>query len=440
MQDEYQHRQSLVERGWADMEARLDKAMPVRGRNLNQYLLFLLIATVMLAGGVLAVKYLGKEEQKPAVKTVPVAELHGNKHPDDQTGVAGQDMASTDQFSSQLQNGQISRPYGDSPLTTYSEKQQTLSGNLKPEKHSRSLQLLSLEVSESERIPSKPSSIEKPEINSNVSVTRESLTYGTRTSEIVFFMPARPLSAISSLTIISSKRPSGISSIIEPVAMKTGKRGIAVSLTGGLHANADVLANGFDAGVMASLDISSRWAVESGLLFGHYAQDGLKLGASQADHSEFATSYPGNAGLDPVLLDFLSNEESYRIISDLSDKYSYLHLPVNARFKVTSKMTLVAGPRFSYLLNAITENAPELYNNFTQQWEPSGQNSNLIYRHDFLRKFETAAMVGLEFQVGRCTALELSYTHSFTHLVNKSSVPGRSDYLRTLRAGVEYQL
>ena len=244
---------------------------------------------------------------------------------------------------------------------------------------------------------------------------------------------------------------SGIALLEPPVAVmptagyevvKKSKLGLHVF--GAPHFDEAIRVNGLEAGLLVGYDVASRWSVRAGVSYGYYEENGLV----DLDFSKSMDRASQEIDLTPVLdpgstypqLD-INELVSYDTAQVLTNKLSYIHVPLHVEYRLTKNLGVIVGAKFSWLLSAPVENGVR-GTSFSGSAGSMDLNNvgNFLIDFDVLKRFDWAPSAGISWRAGRKFAFDVQYFHGMIPYIDRSEVANRSDYNRSLSLGVRYRV
>lgn len=233
---------------------------------------------------------------------------------------------------------------------------------------------------------------------------------------------------------------------IIPAATQIKPR-VGLEVFGAPHFVSNVELQGIEAGALATVTLGRKWKLLGGASYGHYNNDGLLSLGGQKDLDRETFSVPvvadtstfGNPVSNPEI-DY--NKIGYDTAQILSEKFNYLHFPVIAQYRIGRFISITAGIKTSYLLNAPSNKSLSStpVNSSGVDVFDLNASQNYLVEENILRKWDIAPIVGLAFDFGRRMALDVQYQHGLIPYVDRPTESDRSDYHRSLSLGLRYRI
>lgn len=196
---------------------------------------------------------------------------------------------------------------------------------------------------------------------------------------------------------------------------------------------------GIETGVATIFRADKRVQVHSGLTYGYYTQSGL--GDGHPDET-IDLNNPGSGPLTGVMFDVeevRNNRIGYDSARLLTEEFHYIQVPLNLAYKVTPRLALWAGAKAAILVGA-----PAKYGLSDAVFQgtnaTSGGSRSFLYDYGILRKVDVSPEFGVSWQATQALWIDAGYKYGLVPYINRSDVPDRSDYHRTISLGLRLRI
>ncbi len=447
MPDKMQQQRSLIDRGWQQMTAILDREMPLQRKRRPGAIWFFVILGVLVSGAI-AFGYFHNTQsvsESPAHSS-PVSEPMQQRSASAMAGNANEMSTSSEtvpQSESAAAHTEIATeavvPGKVSPISRSGAGLTTMRHTLPNAQavHNPLPEQYEAQVSETteNRVDELAAATGQAESNEEMNATaRQSIALR---EPIAVSRLGR-----NALTVMGEKVPCR-TTIIQPVLKKNlhleGLVAVHLNGEGGPF-------YGIEAGVLSAVDVQRHIRMFAGVTGVYYNTSGLThIGQGQSTDLAKAFTDPTTGNYVPGypfdLSSIADNTLPYPSTARLTEAFYYLNFPVRIEYRVSPRISVAAGVKALVLLSAPARYRLENQTSYVGVADNRiTGNRNYLYHYDILRKFDVAPTVGVSWQAGMHTWIDFGYSFGLVPYINRSGIPGRNDFHRAANVGLRFDI
>lgn len=438
--------ENLQNKGWEQMNALLDREMPVRKPRRRFFWLPLLFGAIAVGAAVGLYfqpwKATSAEPTDPEkVEVLSVEDMASGTSPAQSATV---NESTTDQPTGQTQKSSIGANIEPNTLTSTipaKTAEENASSDAPAIFTEQNEEVIAQDAPVDEQIQS-----DRPDVLSTQSVASETL--GSEpvlvTTEV---QSERSLLTVPSITSADIDWANETTQVAVPV-VAPAKQGFTSQWGMDVYAATHVLTpttamRGIELGLLSNVTVGRRVKLNFGLGYGHYDNEGLIELGGFSDDEAFVLDPGSGASQDtmrPVERINLQNVD-YDTALLISQRFDYLHMPVFVEYRLNNWLNVVGGLRVSYLLSAPPASTSEriLYPNTFNIVADNQVAKSALLDESIVRRWDFAPLIGLSADIGRRLAIDVQYQMGLVPYIDRPAMD-RQDFNRSLSLGLRVKL